>query len=210
VLLNSKPLALPPVLRNAPALLEAFNPGMEGGTAVAEALFGRLNPSGRLTVSFPVHVGQQPVYYNAVRGQHGHRYADLTQEPAFAFGFGLSYSPMTLGSPRLASADLGRDDSTTVEVQVTNAGNRDGVEVVQLYVEDEVTSATWAARELKAWQRVAVAAGSTVNVRLELRAADLWIVDAGGARVVEPGRFRILVGTSSRDADLQELWIRIH
>lgn len=204
VLINSKPLVLPSVLRHAPALLEAFNPGMEGGTAIAEALFGHINPSGKLTISFPVHVGQQPVFYNAVRGQHGRRYADLTQEPAFAFGFGLGYSPMNVANPKLNASSVAATESVMVEVEVTNTGTRDGVEVVQLYVEDVVTSATWARRELKAWRRVMVKAGSSLKVRLELKAADLWIVDARGNRVVEPGQFRILVGNSSRDQDLTE------
>jgi beta-glucosidase len=209
VLINSKPLVLPSALRHAPALLEAFNPGMEGGTAVAEALFGRLNPSGKLTISFPVHVGQQPVFYNAVRGQHGTAYADLTQEPAYSFGFGLSYSPMALGTPVTDKPRVTADGTVSVEVDVTNQGSRDGVEVVQLYVEDVVTSATWARRELKAWQRVPVKAGLTVRVRLELKAADLWIIDAEGRKVVEPGRFRILVGNSSRDQDLKETWLTV-
>lgn len=209
VLINSKPLVLPPALRHAPALLEAFNPGMEGGTAIAEALFGKLNPSGRLTISFPEHVGQQPVYYNAVRGQHGNRYADLTQEPAFAFGFGLGYSPLVVGAPTLDRTTVRRDGVVAVEVEVSNQGSRDAVEVVQLYVEDVVTSATWAQRELKAWRRVEVQAGATLKVRLELRAADLWIIDAEGHQVVEPGRFRILVGNSSRNADLKEAWLTV-
>jgi beta-glucosidase len=209
VLVNSKPLVLPVSLLTAGALVECFNPGMLGGQAVAEALFGALNPSGKLTISFPRHVGQQPVFYNAVRGQHGVRYADLTQDPAFAFGFGLGYAPISVGSPTLDRNRVARDGQVRVEVEVTNRGDRDGVEVVQLYVEDEVTSATWAQRELKAWSRVAVAAGAQVRVTLTLKAADLWIVDAEGRKVVERGRFRILVGNSSRDQDLKEAWLTV-
>ena len=92
VLVNSKPLVLPASVKKAAAILEGFNPGMEGGRAIAEAVFGQLNPSGKITVSFPLHVGQQPTFYNQVRGQHGSRYADLTQEPLFPFGHGLSYT----------------------------------------------------------------------------------------------------------------------
>ncbi len=209
VLINSKPLVLPPSMDRASALLEAFNPGMEGGTAIAEALFGHLNPSGRLTISMPRHVGQQPVYYNAVRGQHGSRYADMDQEPAFAFGFGLGYSPMTIGAPRLDRDTVPRTGSVTIETEVTNTGRFDGVEVVQVYVVDEVTSATWARQELKAYRRLSVRAGQTVNVRIELRADDLWIVDAQGRTVVEPGRFRILVGSSSRAQDLKEVSLTV-
>ncbi|HTH12981.1 MAG TPA: glycoside hydrolase family 3 C-terminal domain-containing protein, partial [Spirochaetia bacterium] len=209
VLVNSKPLVLPRSLLEAPALLEAFNPGMEGGTAVAEALFGDLNPSGKLTISFPRHAGQLPVFYNAVRGQHGDRYADLTQEPAFSFGFGLGYSPLALGSPTLVPPRISREGEAEISLTVTNRGGRGGIEVVQVYVEDEVTSATWARRELKAWARVAVPAQGQRTVTLHLQAKDLWIVDSVGRKVVEPGRFRVLVGTSSRDADLQELWLTV-
>ena len=204
VLINGKPLVLPPSLERAAALFEAFNPGMEGGTAIAEALFGLLNPSGKLTISIPRHVGQQPVYYNAVRGQHGTRYADLPQEPAFSFGFGLGYSPMDIAAPRLSQTVLKRGGTMTVETSVTNRGRLDGVEIVQLYIVDEVTSATWARKELKGYRRVAVPAGATVPVRFDLAADDLWIVDAEGRTVVEPGRFRIQVGSSSRDQDLKE------
>jgi beta-glucosidase len=204
VLINGKPLVLPPSLAAAPALFEAFNPGMEGGTALAEALFGKLNPSGKLTISIPRHVGQQPVFYNAVRGQHGNKYADLPQEPAFAFGFGLGYSPIEIGAPRLDRTTIKRSGKVTVETDVTNKGRFDAVEVVQLYVVDEVTSATWARQELKGYRRVAVPAGKTVRVTIELAADDLWIVDAQERTVVEPGRFRVLVGSSSRAEDLKE------
>ncbi len=209
VLINSKPLVLPACLLEVPALLECFNPGMEGGTAVAEALFGALNPSGKLTVSFPRHVGQQPVYYNCVRGQHGARYADLSQEPVFSFGFGLGYAPILVSAPVLDQKRIGPGGKVNVRVEVTNQGKRDGVEVVQVYVEDEVTSATWARRELKAWRRVTVGAGESVSVKLSLNAEDLWILDTEARKVVEPGRFRVLVGTSSRDQDLKAVWLSI-
>ena len=214
VLVNGKPLVLPRILLEAPALLEAFNPGMEGGTAIAEALFGLLNPSGKLTISFPRHVGQQPVYYNAVRGQHGDRYADLSQDPAFAFGFGLGYSSFSIGSPVLDRSVLdrpvvGKDDSVLIEIEVANTGSRDGTEVVQVYVEDEVTSATWARRELKTYRRLFLRAGEKTKLRLELGVADLWIIDAQGNKVVESGRFRILAGNSSMDRDLKEAWLTV-
>jgi len=202
VLVNSKPLVLPVSLLTAPALLEAFNPGMLGGQAIAEALFGVLNPSGKLTISFPRHAGQIPVFYNQVRGQHGTSYADLSQEPAFAFGYGLGYSPLPISAPQLSRAVIRTDGVVEVAVEVTNRGTRDGVQVVQLYVEDVVTSATWAQRELKAWKRVEVKAGTTVRVTLELRAADLWIIDRNEKKVVEKDRFRILVGSDSKFVDL--------
>ena len=204
-LIASKPLVLPPSVLGAQAIFECFNPGMQGGRALAEAIFGIINPCAKLTVSIPFHVGQQPVYYNQVRGQHGRRYADITQDPAFAFGFGLGYSRFEYGKPALESASLSRDGELRVTVPVRNAGSRAGTEIVQLYVEDEVTSATWARRELVAYSRVEIAAGQTRLVELATPASELWIIDAQERRVVESGEFRALVGSSSRDGDLQEL-----
>jgi beta-glucosidase len=205
VLVSSKPLVLPACVLEAPAIIEAFNPGMQGGRAVAEAILGIVNPSGKLSISIPRHVGQQPVYYNQVRGQHGTRYADLTQDPAFPFGFGLGYSAFAFGEPRLESFRLGRGDVLRLSVPLRNAGGRRGAEVVQLYVEDEVTSATWARRELVAFRRVELEAGEEASVELEVPVSELWIVDAGGRKVVEGGWFTALVGSSSRDEDLKTL-----
>jgi beta-glucosidase len=176
---------------------------MMGGAALAEAVFGVLNPSGKLTVSVPFHVGQQPVYYNQTRGRHGTRYADLTQEPAF--GFGLSYSHFEYGVPTLASDRLGLGDTLKLSVEVRNASDRAGVEIVQLYVEDEVTSLTWASRELVAFSRVELGPRESKRVELEVPVSELWIVDGQGHKVVEPGSFRALVGSSSRTSDLQAL-----
>jgi len=205
VLVCSKPLVLPPSVLEAQAIIGAFNPGMRGGRAVAEVVFGLVNPSGKLSISIPLHVGQQPVYYNQVRGQHGTRYADLTQEPAFPFGFGLGYSAFEYGEPALRSARLGRGDSLRVSVPLRNSGGRDGAEIVQLYVEDEVTSATWARRELVAFRRVELAAGESTDVELAVPVSELWIIDAEGRKVVESGAFKALVGSSSRDADLRSV-----
>lgn len=207
VLVNSKPLVLPPAATRAAAIVELFNPGMEGGRALAEALFGLLNPSGKLTVSFPVHVGQQPVFYSQVRGQHGDRYADLTQEPLFPFGHGLSYtkyvySNLRLASPHLAIGETASLYSATVCVDVQNVGQREGVEIVQVYVSDVVTSATWVDKALKGFARVQLAPGETKTVQVELPWQAFQIVNAQGASVVEPGEFEILVGPSSRDRDL--------
>jgi beta-glucosidase len=204
-LVNGKPLALPPSVLGAEAILECFNPGMQGGRALAEAVFGSINPCGKLAVSIPMHVGQQPVYYNQVRGQHGTRYADLTQEPAFAFGFGLGYSRFEYSLPKLEADRLRAGDALRLSVKVRNSGPRDGTEIVQLYIEDEVTSATWARRELAAFARVAIGSGETATVTLEVPVSELWIIDAEGRRAVEPGAFRALVGSSSRLADLQAL-----
>jgi beta-glucosidase len=202
VLVNSKPLVLPPAVRRAAAIIELFNPGMEGGRALAEALFGLLNPSGKLTISFPVHVGQQPVFYSQVRGQHGDRYADLAQEPLFPFGHGLSYTKYAYSNLRLAAPHLARGETAEVLVDVENVGQREGVEIVQVYVSDLVTSATWVDKALKGFARVRLAPGEKRTVRVELPWEAFQIVNAAGMNVVEPGEFEILVGPSSRDRDL--------
>jgi beta-glucosidase len=208
VLVNSKPLVLPPSVRRAAAILEGFNPGMEGGRAIAEAMFGQLNPSGKLTISFPVHVGQQPVFYNQVRGQHGTRYADLTQEPLFPFGHGLSYTTYRYSNARLASPTLARGQAATVSVDVENRGSRAGDEVVQVYVSDVVTSVTWVGKSLQGFSRVHLAPGEQKAVTVTLPWEAFQLVDADGRRVVEPGEFQVLVGPSSRDRDLLKVTLR--
>jgi beta-glucosidase len=208
VLVNSKPLVLPPSVKRAAAILEGFNPGMEGGRAIAEAAFGPLNPSGKLTVSFPVHVGQQPAFYNQVRGQHGTRYADLTQEPLFPFGHGLSYTTYEYSNARLASPTLARGQAATVSVDVENTGARAGDEVVQVYVSDVVTSVTWVNKALKGFARVHLEPGEKKTVTVRLPWESFQLVDADGRYVVEPGDFDVLVGASSRDKDLLKVRLR--
>ena len=202
VLVNSKPLVLPPAAKRAEAIIELFNPGMEGGRALAEALFGLLNPSGKVTISFPVHVGQQPVFYSQVRGQHGDRYADLTQEPLFPFGHGLSFTKYAYSNLRLASPTPARGETVKVFVDVENVGQREGVEIVQVYVSDVVTSATWVDKALKGFARVQISPGEKKTMQVELPSQAFQIVNAQGDHVVEPGEFEVLVGPSSRDRDL--------
>jgi len=202
VLVNSKPLVLPASAKHAAAILEGFNSGMEGGRALAEALFGHLNPSGKLTISIPVHVGQQPVFYSQVRGQHGDRYADLTQAPLFPFGHGLSFTQYRYSNLQLASSTLAPGQSAEVSVDVENTGERAGDEIVQVYVSDIVTTATWVNKALKSFTRVHLEPGEKKTVRFELPWEAFQIVDSESRSVVEPGDFNILVGPSSRDRDL--------
>jgi beta-glucosidase len=209
VLINSKPLVLPPSAKRAAAIIECFNPGMEGGRALAEALFGQLNPSGKLTVSIPVHVGQQPVFYSQVRGQHGDRYADLTQEPLFPFGHGLSYTRYRYSNARLDTHTLAPGQGVTISVDVENIGQRAGDEIVQVYVSDVVTSVTWVNKALKGFARAHLEPGEKKTVQVSLPWEAFEIVDADCRSVVEPGEFEILVGPSSRDADLLRVTLRV-
>lgn len=202
VVISSKPLVLPPSALDAAAVVYAFNPGMQGGRAVAEVLLGLVEPSVELPVSFARHAGQQPTYYNQIRGQHGSRYADLTQRPAFVFGEGLSYTTVAYSGLEVLTADVGENDTLRARVTVRNTGARPALETVQVYVSDTVTSVTWAEKELKAYQQVELAPGETREVLLELPVSECTLVDAAGRRVVEPGAFELLVGPSSSDDDL--------
>ena len=193
MLVQGKPSTLPPSALKAAAIIEAFNPGMRGGQAIAELVLGLIEPSGRLPISVPRHVGQQPVFYNQVRGQHGERYADLTQDPQFVFGEGLSYTSVEYTDLRLRDEAVAPDGVVHAEVTLTNTGTRPALETVQAYVSDLVTSATWADKELKAWRQVQLPAGEAVTVTLEVPAASCSMVTAGRAprgraRAVRPSR----------------------
>ncbi|HCJ47803.1 MAG TPA: beta-glucosidase [Microbacterium sp.] len=208
VLLASKPLVLPESVQGAP-LVWVANPGMQGGRAIAELLLGHIEPTGRLPISFARHAGQQPTYYNQIRGQHGDRYADLTQEPAFAFGDGLSYSTVEYTDATILTPVVGVGDTVRARVTLRNTGDRPAHEVVQAYVRDRVTSVSWADKELKAYRHVDLAPGESATVEVAVDAADCTIVDAAGARIVEPGAFELLIGPSSRDELLHAVGFEI-
>ncbi|MCI1978861.1 MAG: glycoside hydrolase family 3 C-terminal domain-containing protein [Bifidobacteriaceae bacterium] len=202
VMMASKPLVLPPSAEKASAILWVGNPGMQGGRAIAEIMTGAIEPSGRLPISFARHVGQQPVYYNQIRGQHGDRYADLTQEPAFVFGQGLSYTRVDYSGLQLDRSEYSVEQTLHARVTLHNEGSRPSRETVQVYVRDLVTSVSWVDKELKAYKQVDIAPGETKTVDLEVAVREFSIVNAEAQRVVEPGDFELLVGTSSRDEDL--------
>lgn len=157
-----------------------------------------IEPSGRLPISFARHVGQQPTYYNQIRGQHGDRYADLTQSPAWAFGEGLSYTTVEYTGLELECTSLAACDTIVAHVTIANTGERPVRETVQVYVRDTVSSVSWVDRELKAHRQVELAPGESSRVRLELPVGECAIVDAAGSRIVEAGEFELLVGPSSR------------
>ena len=210
VLMSSKPLVLPPSAQSAKALIWQPDPGMQGGRALARILTGMVEPTGRLPITFPRHAGQLPVYYNQIRGQHGDRYADLTQEPAFAFGQGMGYTTFAYGKPQVDGSDaVGPEDTVRVTVDLTNTGQRPGAEVVQAYISDLVTSVSWADRELKAFQRIQLDPGQTRKVVFDLPVSEWTLVDADCNRRVEPGQFQVLVGSSSRREDLQAVTVTV-
>ena len=200
VYIEGRPLDKTWAAENADALLTAYYPGQEGGTAIADVLFGDYNPAGRLPVSVPANVGQLPVYYNK-RAPRPHDYIEMSARPLYPFGYGLSYT--TFKYSNLTTQSLGAD--VTVACDVTNTGQMDGEEVVQLYIHDEVASTVQPLKQLKAFRRVMIPKGETRHVEFKLTRGDLSIVNAKMQTVFEPGDFRIMIGASSDDIRLQQV-----
>jgi beta-glucosidase len=219
VLYNGRPLAVPWIQKNVSAVLEAWYPGEEGGTALADILFGHVNPSGRLPITIPATVGQLPVYYNhkpTARGfngqpgtpdKSGRDYVFASPKPLWPFGHGLSYTVFRYSGLKATPARSHVHGRFTVSVDVRNAGKRDGEEVVQLYVRDCVASVTRPVKELRGFQRVALRRGEKKRVTFELGYDDLAFCGRDMSRTVEPGKFWIMVGGSSEHAVQTEIEI---
>ena len=199
VLINGRPLAIPEVAERVPAILEAWYVGQEGGTAVGEVLFGDVNPGGKLPVTFPRHTGQLPVYYNR-RPTSFRNHLDLTRAPLWPFGHGLSYTTFAMSNLRVTPEKVGPSDKVSVSVDVANTGARAGDEVVQLYLRDVVSSVTRPVKELRGFERVTLAPGEKKTVNFTLGPDALSLVDRHMKRIVEPGRFEVMVGSSSDTA----------
>jgi len=206
VLVNGRPLATRWIAENVPAILEAWLPGERGGQAVAEILFGDTAPSGKLPVTVPRHAGQLPVTYDQppskaywLKDGWGSRYADLEPTPLFPFGHGLGYTTFELAGLRLSAREVPADGAVDVAVDVRNTGGRAGTETVQVYVRDLVSSVTTPVQRLRGFRRVSLGAGEAAAVAIPIRVADLALYDRALRRVVEPGEFEVMVGTSSAD-----------
>jgi len=208
VLFNGRPISVRNLAARAAAIFECWYLGQETGRAMAEALFGDINPGGKLPITIPRSVGHIPAYYNhKPAARRGYLFDDVT--PLYAFGFGLSYTQFQFGRPRLKRSVIGKDESTAVRVDVTNTGPRAGDEVVQMYIRDKVSSVTRPVKELKGFQRITLAPGETRTVSLEITPEHLAFYDIDMKHVVEPGEFEIMVGNSSRDQDLQKTMLRV-
>ena len=198
VLTHGRPLSIPALVTRVRAILDGWYLGQETGTAVAEALFGDINPGGKLPVTVARHVGQLPVFYNhkpsARRG-----YVFDTSQPLFPFGYGLSYTTFTYANLRVAPARMGPQDRTTVSVDVTNTGARAGDEVAQLYIRDVVSTATQPVKQLRGFRRVTLQPGETRTVTFGIGPEHLAYHGPDMKRVVEPGRFDVMVGGNSVD-----------
>jgi beta-glucosidase len=206
VLLNGRPLSVNYLAENAPALVEGWYLGQETGNAVADVLFGKANPGGKLPVSIARNVGQLPIFYNhkptARRG-----YLFDTTKPLYPFGYGLSYTSFSMSAPRLADATVRIGQNVRVSVDVTNTGRRTGDEVVQLYVRDDLASITRPVIELKRFQRVTLRPGQSRTVTFELKPDDLALWNMEMKRVVEPGTFTISSGPNSTDLKTAKLTV---
>jgi beta-glucosidase len=208
VLFNGRPISIGNVAAKVPAIFECWYLGQETGRALAEALFGDISPGGKLPITVPRSVGHIPAYYNhKPAARRGYLFDDVT--PLYAFGFGLSYTQFRFGKPRLKKSAIAKNESTAVLVDVENTGPRIGDEVVQMYIQDKVSSVTRPVKELKGFERVTLAPGETKTIALEIAPEHLAFYDIDMEYVVEPGEFEIMVGNSSRDQDLQKVTLRV-
>jgi beta-glucosidase len=210
VLFTGRPLAIKWEAEHVPSILNVWFAGSEAGDAIADVLFGDVNPSGKLTATFPQNVGQVPIFYNhkntgrpLPEGQWFQKfrsnYLDVSNEPLYPFGYGLSYTEFDYSGLQLSAEELSGDETLQITVDVRNAGSLDGSEVVQLYVRDLVASITRPVKELKGFEKVFVKAGETRSVTFELTKRDLMFYNQDAEFVWEAGEFEIMVGGNSQD-----------
>ena len=208
VLMNGRPLTIPWPAGNVPAIVEAWHLGSMAGHAIADVLFGDYNPPGKLPVSFPYHVGQEPLYYNhkntgrpAGSGNmpFWSHYTDAPNEALYPFGYGLSYTTFFYSEVGLSSAEIGMGDELRISVRLKNTGDRAGAEVVQLYIRDLLGSVTRPVKELKGFQKVELLPGESKEVTFTLTSDDLAFYNREGKWTAEPGDFKVFIGSNSRD-----------
>jgi beta-glucosidase len=207
VLFNGRPLSITWMAERIPAILEAWHPGIQGGNAVADILFGDYNPSGKLPVSFPRTVGQIPIYYNHKNtgrppeetNRFTSRYIDIPSTPLFPFGYGLSYTRFEYRDLRINPARTPINGKVTVSVEVANVGEREGEEVVQLYIRDVTASITRPVKELKDFKKIHLMPGERKTVEFEIPAERLSFYGRDMKPVVEPGLFKLWVGPNSME-----------
>jgi beta-glucosidase len=205
VMANGRPLTIPSAHAAAPAIVEAWFGGIQTGNAIADVLFGKVNPGGKLPVSFPRYVGQVPLYYNHTRtgrpedpnNKFTSKYADGPSSPLYPFGYGLSYTSFALSGLSLSSATMRPNGSLTASVTVKNTGSRAGDDVVQLYINDPVASIAQPVKRLAGFQRVTLAPGASQTVRFTLNRDSVGFYGNDGKFVVEPGQINVYAGDSS-------------
>ncbi|PXY46927.1 beta-glucosidase BglX [Flavobacterium hydrophilum] len=208
VLNNGRPLALPWAAENIPAIVEAWQLGTQSGNAIAQVLYGDYNPSGKLPMSFPRNVGQCPIYYNLYntgrptdkdQNVFWSHYSDVEKTPLYPFGFGLSYTSFAYKNLKMAKSTYRKGEKIELSVDVTNTGNFDGKEIVQLYINDVAASITRPVKELKGFELISLKKGETKTVAFTLTDAELGFYDNNGAYLVEPGLFNVMIGWNSNE-----------
>lgn len=197
LLINGRPLSVNYLAEKAPALMEGWYLGQEQGTAVANVIFGKVNPSGKLSVTIPRHVGQLPVYYNSKPYVHESPYITGEYSPLYPFGFGLSYTQYQYANLKLDAKKITTGQSLTASVEVTNTGERDGDEIVQLYIRDKVSSVTRPVHELKDFARISIKKGENKTISFVITPDKLQYYGLDMKRIVEPGEFEVQIGKSS-------------
>ncbi|WP_340155695.1 glycoside hydrolase family 3 C-terminal domain-containing protein, partial [uncultured Winogradskyella sp.] len=212
VLFTGRPLTLVEENENVPSILNVWFPGSEAGLSISDVLFGDINPSGKLTATFPRNVGQVPLFYNhkntgrPLGNSEGHfekfksNYIDARNEPLYPFGFGLSYTTFKYGEIKLDKTSMSSKDTVTVSVDITNTGDYDGKEVAQLYVRDVVGSVTRPVKELKGFEKIFLKKGETKTVTFNISVEDLKFYNTNLDFVAEPGDFQVAIGTNSNVA----------
>ena len=210
VLVNGKPISEPWLQKNIPAIIESWEPGNLGGQAVAEIVFGDVNPSGKLPLTVARSVGQLRMIYNHKPSAYFHKYADVKKTPLYPFGYGLSYTNYKYSKPLLSNTSLNKEDKIVVTTEITNTGEVDGEEIAQLYIRDNVSSVTRPVKELKGYQRVFLKAGETKKIKFTINSESLAFYDINMNYVVEPGTFTIMTGSSSNDKDLKKTILSIN
>jgi len=207
-LFNGRPLSINYLSQHVPVIFECWYLGQETGRAVADILFGDYNPGGKLSITIPRSAGHLPAYYNyKPSARRGYLFDDVS--PLYPFGFGLSYTTFAFENVRLKKKKIGLKDSTQVLVDVTNTGERAGTEVAQMYIRDCVSSVTRPVKELKGFQKIWLRPGETRTVALDITPESLAFYNIHMKYIVEPGEFEIMVGSSSRDADLQKVILTV-
>ena len=209
VLINGRPLAIPWIDENVPAIVEAWIPGEKGGAAIAGILFGDFNPSGKLTVTIPRHAGQLPVYYNHKPSKRywlkegwGNSYADLDHRPLYPFGYGLSYAQFEYSKLEISPEQSGPFGTFRIRAEITNTSDVPGSEIVQLYIRDKISSVVRPVKELKGFERISLEPGESKLVHFELGYDQLKMLNRDLNWTVEPGEFTMMVGSSSEDIRL--------
>jgi beta-glucosidase len=203
VLINGRPLSIRWASENIPAIVEAWMCGEQGGNAVADVLFGDYNPGGKLPVTFPRHSGQFPFYYNYSATKAHAKYVDMPGTPLYEFGYGLSYTSFEYSNLTINPKEIKNEGEVEISLQVKNTGKVRGDEVVQLYINDIISSTSKPVKELKGYERVSLEPGEVKTVKLKLLPEDLSLFDRDMNFVVEPGIFRVMIGSSSKDIKLK-------